>query len=162
MTNSPEKLQHVLDTINPNWFCTWSLFCCRTSLSPKKSTKRLCLFVEARGFFYQPTSGCPKPRRYFFSLIHFFGFLRVPESASLNPVQGIWEKILSSLSFISSIFALSRNLRSLLGLQSGGFFEYFSKKVLNCNCFIWKILQIFKNAHEIHYFVMGGKQGTFT
>ena len=81
----------------------------------------VCLFVEAHGFFYQPTSGCPKPRRYFFSLIHFFGFLRVPESASLNPVQGIWEKILSSLSFISSIFALSRNLRSLLGLQSGGF-----------------------------------------
>ena len=34
VTNSPEKLQHVLDTINPNWFCPWSPFCCTSSLSP--------------------------------------------------------------------------------------------------------------------------------
>ena len=38
VTNSPEKLQHVLDTINPNWFCPWSPFCRITSLSPLKST----------------------------------------------------------------------------------------------------------------------------
>ena len=37
-----------------------------------------------------------------------------------NPVQGIWERGFSSLRFISSIFALCKNLRSLLGLQSGG------------------------------------------
>ena len=36
--NSTKKL-HVLDTINPNWFCPWSRFCCITSLSPKKSTR---------------------------------------------------------------------------------------------------------------------------
>ena len=29
-TNSSRKLQHVLDTINPNWFCPWGLFCCFT------------------------------------------------------------------------------------------------------------------------------------
>ena len=38
-TNSTRKLQHVLDTINQNWFCPWSLFCCRGSLSPLKSTR---------------------------------------------------------------------------------------------------------------------------
>ena len=36
VNDSPEKLQHVLETINPNWFCPWSPFCCTTSLSPKK------------------------------------------------------------------------------------------------------------------------------
>ena len=28
-----------LDTINQNWFCPWSLFCCRGSLSPLTSTR---------------------------------------------------------------------------------------------------------------------------
>ena len=35
VTNSPEKLQHVLNTINPNWFCPWSPFCCTSSSHPK-------------------------------------------------------------------------------------------------------------------------------
>ena len=38
-TNSTRKLQDVLDTINQNWLCPWSLFCCRGSLSPLKSIK---------------------------------------------------------------------------------------------------------------------------
>ena len=38
-TNSTRKLQHVLDTINQNWYCPWSPFCCRGSLSPLKSTR---------------------------------------------------------------------------------------------------------------------------
>ena len=37
--NSTRKLQDVLDIINQNWLCPWSLFCCRGSLSPLKSTR---------------------------------------------------------------------------------------------------------------------------
>ena len=38
-TNSTRKLNYVLDTLNPNWFCPWSPFCCRGSLSFLKSTR---------------------------------------------------------------------------------------------------------------------------
>ena len=42
-TNSPRKLQHVLDTVNLNWFCPWGPFCCITSVYLKWDIIRLCI-----------------------------------------------------------------------------------------------------------------------
>ena len=39
MTNSPRKSEHVLDTINQNWFCPWGPFCCRSSYLHIKPTR---------------------------------------------------------------------------------------------------------------------------
>ena len=39
VTNSPRKSEHVLDTINQNWFCPWGLFCCRSSYLHIKPTR---------------------------------------------------------------------------------------------------------------------------
>ena len=59
-TNSTRKLQHVLDTINPNWYCPWSPFCCRGSLSPLippdgGGHNQKCIRSKNRWRFEKPT-----------------------------------------------------------------------------------------------------------
>ena len=39
MTNSPRRSEHVLDTINQNWFWPWGPFCCRSSFLHIKPTR---------------------------------------------------------------------------------------------------------------------------
>ena len=62
VTNSPRKSEHVLDTINQNWFCPWGPFCCRSSYLHIKPTRghwalRKCIKSKNRNHFVIPIFG---------------------------------------------------------------------------------------------------------
>ena len=66
--NSPRKLQLVLDTINPNWFCPWSPFCCnKFPITLRIAFEKMKLFKMHR--IIKPT--CPS-RQLFIKITFVF------------------------------------------------------------------------------------------